>query len=77
MKVEQFSQGDPLDGTEPPAVMIVKEFLSFLRAKALNHTHRILRHALYVKQQMTLIGHSVLWKTFRGIVITLPEITNN
>src|SRR6266566_3843681 len=49
----QFPQGDPLNGTEPPAVVIVKELLSFLRAKALNHTHRILRHALYVKRQMT------------------------
>ena len=53
VKLEQFPQGDPLKGTEPPAVVIVKELLSFLRAKALNHTHRILRHALYVKQQMT------------------------
>jgi hypothetical protein len=50
VKLKQFPQGDPLDGTEPPAVVIVKEILSFLRAKALNHTHRILRRALYVKQ---------------------------
>jgi hypothetical protein len=50
VKLEQFPQGDPLDRTEPPAVVIVKEILSFLRAKALNHTHRILRRALYVKQ---------------------------
>ena len=53
VKLEQFPQGDPLNGTEPPAVVIVKELLSFLRAKILNHTHRILRHALYVKKQMT------------------------
>jgi hypothetical protein len=52
VKLEQFPQGDPLDGTEPPAVVIMKELLSFLQAKALNHTHRILRHALYVNQQM-------------------------
>jgi hypothetical protein len=52
VKLEQFPQGDPLDGAEPPTVVIVKEVLSFLRAKALNHTHRILRHALYVKQEM-------------------------
>ncbi len=55
MKLEQFPQGDPLDGTEPPAVVIMKELLSFLRAKALNHPHRILRHALYVKQQMSVV----------------------
>jgi hypothetical protein len=52
VKLKQFPQGDPLDGTEPPAVVIVKEVLSFLRAKALNHMHRVLRHALYVKQWM-------------------------
>jgi hypothetical protein len=52
--LEQFPQSDPLDGAEPPAVVIVKEVLSFLRAKALNHTRRILRHALYVKQQIML-----------------------
>ncbi len=54
VNLEQFPQGDPLDGTEPPAVVIIKELLSFLRAKALNHTHRILRPALYVKQQMAV-----------------------
>jgi hypothetical protein len=55
VKLEQFPQGNPLDGTEPPAVVIMKELLSFLRAKALNHTHRILRHALYVKQRMSVV----------------------
>jgi hypothetical protein len=30
MNLEQFTQGDPFDGAEPPAVMIVKEILSFL-----------------------------------------------
>ena len=54
VKLQQFPQGDPLAGTEPPAVVIVKQLLSFLRAKALNHTHRILRKALYVKQQMSM-----------------------
>ena len=42
VKLEQFPQGNPLDGTTPPAVVIVEQLLSFLRAKALNHTHRIL-----------------------------------
>lgn len=56
VKLEQFPQGDPLDGTEPPAEAIVKELLSFLRAKALNHTHRILRHALYVKRQIRKVN---------------------
>ena len=50
VKLEQFPQGDPLDGTKAPGVVIVKKLLSFLRAKALNHTQRILRHALYVKE---------------------------
>jgi hypothetical protein len=52
MKLEQFPQGDPLDGTKPPAMVIVKKLLSFLGAKALNHTCSILRHALHVKEQM-------------------------
>ena len=56
MKLEQFSQGDPLDGTERPAVVIVKKLLSFLGAKALNYTHGILRHTLYAKQWMPTIG---------------------
>jgi len=30
VNLEQFPQGDPFDGTELPAVLIVKEFLSFL-----------------------------------------------
>lgn len=53
VKLEQFPQSDPLDGTKPSAMMIVEKLLSFLGAKALNHTRRILRHALYVKQLMS------------------------
>jgi len=34
VKLEQFPQGDPLNGTEPPAVVIVNELLSFLRQAA-------------------------------------------
>jgi len=30
VNLEQFPQGDPFDGTEPPTVVIVKEILSFL-----------------------------------------------
>jgi hypothetical protein len=30
VNLEQFPQGDPFDGTEPLAVVIVKELLSFL-----------------------------------------------
>lgn len=40
VQLEQFPQADPLDGSEPPAVMVVKEFLCFLGAKALNHIPR-------------------------------------
>jgi hypothetical protein len=52
VKLEQFSQGDPLDGTKPPATVIMKKLFRFLGAKALNHTHSVLRHALYVKEKM-------------------------
>jgi hypothetical protein len=45
LKLEQFPQGDPLDGTKPPVMVIVKKLLSFLEAKALNHTRRMLCHA--------------------------------
>ena len=64
VKLEQFPQCNTLNGREPPAVVIVKELLSFLRTKALNHTHRILRHALYVKQQMPM---SVVWSKVRQL----------
>ena len=52
VELEQLPQGDALDGAKTLAVMILKEFLGVPRAKALNHTHSVLRHALYVKQQM-------------------------
>jgi len=52
VKLEQFSQGDPLDGTNSPASVIMKKLFSSLGAKALNHTPSVLRHALYVKRQM-------------------------
>ncbi len=52
MSFEQFSHGDPLEGSEAPAVMDVKKLLRFLRAKALNHilkgtTCRVARPALH------------------------------
>jgi hypothetical protein len=49
VELEQLPQGDALDGAKTLAVMILKEFLGVPRAKALNHTPRILRSALYVK----------------------------
>jgi hypothetical protein len=49
VKLEQFPQGDSLDGTKL-ATVIMKKLLSFHGAKALDHTHRILRHAF--KQRM-------------------------
>ena len=73
MKLEQFSQGDPLDGTERPAVVIVKKLLSFLGAKALNHTHRILRHTLYVKQRMLTMPTGARTQSLAG---DLPEFVN-
>jgi hypothetical protein len=80
MKLEQFSQGDPLDGTERPAVVIVKELLSFLGAKALNHTHRILRHTLYVKQRMPprapRAPAAIADRTLRLIASPLPRSSN-
>jgi hypothetical protein len=38
MQLEQFPQGDPFEGPEALAVLVVKKLLSFLRAKALDHT---------------------------------------
>ena len=49
VELEQPPQGDALDGAKTLTVMILKEFLGVPRAKALNHTPRILRSALYVK----------------------------
>ena len=47
---EQLPQGHAFDGAKTLAVMILKEFLCVPRAKALNHTPRIPRIALYVKR---------------------------
>jgi hypothetical protein len=59
VKLEQFSQSDPFDRTKPLAVAILKELFRFLRAKALNHTPRVLRNALYVKQHLTAFRNSL------------------
>lgn len=56
MELEQLPQGHAFDGVKPLAVMILKEFLGVLRAKAPNHTPRILRIALYVKRSDLDIG---------------------
>lgn len=58
MKLKQFSQGDPFDGTKTPAVLVVKKILGFRRAKAPDHTLIVLRHALYVKQFFAGSGES-------------------
>jgi hypothetical protein len=57
--------------------MIVIEVLSFLRAKALNHSHRILRHALYVKQRLgfglfSRIAIALLLVAPLGFVLGMP-----
>ena len=58
MKLEQFSQSDPFDGAKTPAVLVVKKILGFRRAKALDHTSMIRRHALYVKRFIVGSGES-------------------
>jgi hypothetical protein len=50
VELEQLPQGNALDGAETLAVMIVEKLLCFLRAKALDHTSRVLRNTLYVKR---------------------------
>ncbi len=40
MSFEQLSHGDPLEGSEALAVMVVKKLVRFFRAKALNHFSR-------------------------------------
>jgi hypothetical protein len=59
-------------------VVIVKELLGLLGAKALTHTHRILRHAYYVKQRMAAEAHGsqVVSRAVLGIaaIELLPTI---
>jgi len=50
VELEQLPQGHAFDGAKTLAVMILKQFLGVPRAKALNHTPRIPRIALYVKR---------------------------
>ena len=50
MKLEQFPQRDPFEGTEPFAAVILKEFLGFVRTKTLNHTQSVPWLTLYVKR---------------------------
>ena len=54
VELEQFPQGSALDGAKTLAVMIVEKLLCFLRAKALDHTPRVLRNTLYVKRLLNL-----------------------
>jgi hypothetical protein len=51
MQLQQFSQCYPLESTEAPRVLILKELLCLLRRKALNHTQSILRATLYVNHK--------------------------
>jgi hypothetical protein len=48
MKLKQFPQGDTLNGAKAFGVVVAKKRLGFGGAKTLNHTFRVLRHALYV-----------------------------
>jgi hypothetical protein len=50
VELEQFPQDDAFDGAEALTVMIVEKLLSLFRAKALNHTPRILRSTLHVNR---------------------------
>jgi len=54
VELEQFPQGNALDGAKTLAVMIVEKLLCFLRAKAPDHTPRVPRNTLYVKRLLNL-----------------------
>jgi len=55
--LKQFPQGYPLEGAEALAVMVVKELLGILRAKALYHTSRIQRRTLHVKRLLSFANY--------------------
>src|SRR6266481_97109 len=59
MQLQQFSQCYPLESTEAPRVLILKELLCLLRRKALNHTQSILRATLYVNHKSRSLHPSV------------------
>src|SRR5438552_6367612 len=59
MQLQQFSQCYPLESTEAPRVLILKELLCLLRRKALNHTQSILRATLYVNHKSRSLHLSV------------------
>jgi len=48
VQLQQFAQRHALEGTEAPGMLVLKQFLGFLRRKTQNHTLRIQRVALYV-----------------------------
>src|SRR5438034_1701669 len=50
MKLQQLPQGCSFNRPKAPAVMIVKQFLGFFRAEALDHTYNVLRLTLYVNR---------------------------
>lgn len=60
MQLQQFPQGDSLEGTEALAVVVLKKLPGFLRAKTVNHTYRVLRWALYVKR-ISISGRVEQW----------------
>jgi hypothetical protein len=53
VQLEQFAQGDPLECTEAPGVVIMKKRFGFLAAEAPDHTSMILRDTSYFKQNTT------------------------
>jgi hypothetical protein len=48
VQLQQFAQRHPREGPEAPRMLVLKQFLGFLRHKTLNHTPSIQRIALYV-----------------------------
>src|SRR5580704_7795630 len=54
MQLQQLPQRHALDRAEAFAVPVVEEILGIFRTEALNHTLRIERLALYVKQSQPL-----------------------
>jgi hypothetical protein len=54
VQLQEFPERHPLEGTKPPRMLVVKEFLGLRARKTLNHTPSIPRYTLYAKS-VTLI----------------------
>jgi len=50
MELEQLPQGNALDTSKAPCMLIMEKLLSLLRAKAPNQTPRVLRRTFYVNR---------------------------